>query len=669
MMCLLTLQDGVSLVLLQTGSDIILQNCPMEMMAHSCTSLQSFWTGALMGGMTVTATFTDSTTETATWVGLGLGAGQVVGTNWSITESGDTSIASWTITNNTGQGITQLVFAGCPGNTVFDRTFPSPGTPGSGIGVDFVVTGGTFSGAVVASYQVPANLPSQPPVGDIWTNMTVQFFEVGGMTSGTTLLFRADTDGCIDCGTLTTQESAAHFCETFTDTSTGSTLAGTTVVATFADTTTETATWTDLGSGSGSAVGTNWSLAVNGDTLSNNWTLTNSTGQGITKLVINADLGNSVFNTTLGVGKTPGTGTGLTFKLTGGSFTGSLVYSYTGVVALPGQNPKGDVYTTLTLDFTIALGNGQTITFLSDTEGCGTGGGFGSVSTATLLWHVSAEKQMFQDFAGTIPVTDGSNVARWNDLTGNSHHLLCNYIPSNNTPNNCFNYQATGTGTGKPDLQVSYAAGFIFGFGQGWLDCFGNSNTGSAFNFFQPTRQLTYAMFIRGIAGKANYAILDDGNGTSNGFCIGYGNPDLDTNQDTGHGGSGADSHYLVALDGTATIVNSGIISSVNGVLVVTYDGQAGGATNFYFGETNASPPFYTILTGGPFSHVGLQASGGFAAAGTPGNVDPGRMNTAHGGNNPNSISLCEMAIWEGILGNSDITQLVINCKNFWGFS
>src|SRR5262245_21071105 len=80
-------------------------------------------TGATMGGMRVSAFFTDGSSETVSWTGLFLGFGGAFGTNWSLTESGDTDTSSWSLTNSTGLGMTRLVIDGGPGTTVFDRTF------------------------------------------------------------------------------------------------------------------------------------------------------------------------------------------------------------------------------------------------------------------------------------------------------------------------------------------------------------------------------------------------------------------------------------------------------------------------------------------------------------------------------------------------------------------
>jgi hypothetical protein len=629
----------------------------------TCSGLQSFWTGATMGGMLVTMAFNDASMETAVWMGAFFGQGSVMGTGWSITETGDTSIASWTVTNNTGKGIVEMHFQGCPGNTVFDRTLPSPGTPGSSTGVDYVQTGGTFASISQATYLGPAGVGSTPPVGDIFTDMLVDFPELP-LASGQTLLFRADTDGCLTCGSGPVL-TAAHTCPSFTDMSSGGNLVGASVTATFADTTTETVTWSSLGGGAGNAVGTGWSVAQSGDTFSNPFTVTNNRAGGVAMadLVIDLNPSSNVWNTMLGTGKTAGSGTGLTFVITGGSFAGSVVYEYTGLVGLGAAAPLGDLYTQLEIAFTNVLPSGQTLQFKADTDICGSVGAFGSVQPAQMVWHIESEFKIWQDSLGTIPAADSLGILRWDDLVGGVHNLKLEVLPPGNNKDYCSLYQATGTGTHRPDLQVSYAAGYILFSGQGYLD-----SGASAFNFFTAGGKWSYAVFLRGIAGKANYSVLDDGNGTSNGICIGYGNPDLSTNQDPGHGGSGADSTYRVMFDGTGTQVDSGIVSSLNGLLVVTYDGTAAGATIIYFAQTNNSPPYYTLTTGPTVNHVGITASGGFAMAGTVGNVVPARMNTTTNVN-PNSISLCEAAVWSGILSSTDINNLAARCRDYWGFT
>ncbi len=160
----------------------------------------SVTTGATMGGTQVTAFFTNGGSQTVTWVGAGLGMGAATGSGWSLSESGDTDIASWSLINNTGLGISRLLIDGGPGKTVFDRTFGGTiGTPGSSLGRDFVVTSGLQAADnILATYQDQVAVIPNAPVGDLFRSLELDFLNTGGFASGRTLGFGADTDTTVD---------------------------------------------------------------------------------------------------------------------------------------------------------------------------------------------------------------------------------------------------------------------------------------------------------------------------------------------------------------------------------------------------------------------------------------------------------------------------------------
>jgi hypothetical protein len=160
----------------------------------------SVTTGATMGGTQVTAFFANGSSQTVPWVGVGLGMGGATGTNWSLTESGDTDIASWSLINSTGLGLTKLLIDGGPGKTIFDRTFGGQmGTPGTSLGRDFTVTSGLQnSDNILAIYHDQVAVLPNAPVGDIFRSLEVDFLNTGGFASGRTLGFGADTDTTTD---------------------------------------------------------------------------------------------------------------------------------------------------------------------------------------------------------------------------------------------------------------------------------------------------------------------------------------------------------------------------------------------------------------------------------------------------------------------------------------
>src|SRR5262249_17935497 len=142
------------------------------------TGFQTF--GDMMVGMSVTAFFTNGSSEVATWMATGPGAGRAQGTGWSLSESGDTfspALGSdpWNLRNAIPGdiGITRLVLDGGPGMTIFDRTNPSPGTPGSGSGLDF--TSDHFDALdITATYRNQVAVTPNAPVGDIYRVLDVQ---------------------------------------------------------------------------------------------------------------------------------------------------------------------------------------------------------------------------------------------------------------------------------------------------------------------------------------------------------------------------------------------------------------------------------------------------------------------------------------------------------------
>lgn len=151
-------------------------------------------TGAMMSGMSVTATFSGGLTQTLTWATTGPSSGGVTGTSWGLSETGDTFGGAWTFTIDSTSNIGQLnsfSLSGNPGFTVFDRTQPSFGTPGSFSGMDFAFTSG-FSGDATATYSDIVSVPPDPAVGDLFHVLTVDF--AAGTGPRTNFSFVQDTD-------------------------------------------------------------------------------------------------------------------------------------------------------------------------------------------------------------------------------------------------------------------------------------------------------------------------------------------------------------------------------------------------------------------------------------------------------------------------------------------
>ena len=152
--------------------------------------------GSQMAGLTVKATFSTGFTETLAWTTTGATSGQVLGTGWNLTLTGDTFTDPWKFgflgaAGALGQ-LTQLVMNGVPGLTVFDTTDPNTGTDGSSTGRDFELFGGTCGSCdAVATYSRGVAVVPNAIVGDIFHVLTVEFGQTGPRTA---FEFRQDTD-------------------------------------------------------------------------------------------------------------------------------------------------------------------------------------------------------------------------------------------------------------------------------------------------------------------------------------------------------------------------------------------------------------------------------------------------------------------------------------------
>ncbi len=258
-----------------------------------------------------------------------------------------------------------------------------------------------------------------------------------------------------------------------------------------------------------------------------------------------------------------------------------------------------------------------------------------NVASTQLLWHVECEYKAYTSLTPLTPAGSGQPVIQWNDLVG-SNNITPLHVPLD-TPSQVTNYQTGATLTGRPNIQV----------GSDWRGIFQGN-----FNFFQRTRQLTYAIYVR--VAVAAMAMFQDGTPFTNGFGWGYGTDGSLDNP------SGTTTSLMGIKDGVGTYENSNIVVSPNTcVMIVTYDGQNAGLTAYYIGIANVSNNGGQVLVGSTYNKLGVDASGGFAIGGTYGNSD----RFAH------SLSICEAAIWEGVLSATDIQKIADRCFFYWGLS
>jgi hypothetical protein len=135
--------------------------------------------GNEMVGMSVTAAFT-TFTETLAWAATGGDSGGVSGTGWSISVVGDTfTDNAWNVSFAGSLVLQSLAFDGPSGLTVFDRTDPNEGTPGSARGKDYsdnlpasIIANVTYSNAV--------GVGGNQPVGDLWNNLVIDYSTAAG---------------------------------------------------------------------------------------------------------------------------------------------------------------------------------------------------------------------------------------------------------------------------------------------------------------------------------------------------------------------------------------------------------------------------------------------------------------------------------------------------------
>ena len=199
--------------------------CSVDTVNSTLTSAQqlgSFNTdGAHMVGLSVTATFSDSFSETLTWAATSATAGGVSDASatgahqWSLTEDGDTFTNPWTLSNNSKSlGITSIVIQGLGATnancqtgtdvsvlcgTVFDRLSPggdtdtNEQTPNSHRGNDWSISSQskpqanyTVNLAYSNEFQITStnvcNITGSTvterdfgPCADEWAKITIQF--------------------------------------------------------------------------------------------------------------------------------------------------------------------------------------------------------------------------------------------------------------------------------------------------------------------------------------------------------------------------------------------------------------------------------------------------------------------------------------------------------------
>jgi hypothetical protein len=144
-------------------------------------------------------------------------------------------------------------------------------------------------------------------------------------------------------------------------------------MATFSGGLSQTLAWATTGANSGGVSGTRWSLSLDGDSFSNRWNFIfldqGSLGQ-LTKLVLDGSTGLTIFDrTTVGdIVGTPGSAQGLDFSFNSGCGSCMANATYSGLTSIGGAAAVGDLWQTLTVDFTGGTGPRTNFAFLQDTD-------------------------------------------------------------------------------------------------------------------------------------------------------------------------------------------------------------------------------------------------------------------------------------------------------------
>lgn len=166
---------------------------------HSTSEISGFSTyGDDMDGMSVTAFFSDSSSQTLSWADTGSNSGGVTGIGWSLSLSGNSWNSNWVLNNNSSLGVIGLILNGATGDTMFDIAWsPFPGSIGSSAGREFSVSSVPAYLDITATYTDIVSIGSADPVGDLYASLLLDFTNIGGLHSGDGLTWLADTDNSV----------------------------------------------------------------------------------------------------------------------------------------------------------------------------------------------------------------------------------------------------------------------------------------------------------------------------------------------------------------------------------------------------------------------------------------------------------------------------------------
>lgn len=150
-------------------------------------------TGADMAGMTVTAEFSDGSSDTLVWNAIGVEVGGALSPEWGVALSGDsfgeydpgtnTYYGLWVISNNSNFDIVELSLNGFNAGVVFDTEYGDTSANGSGAGREMVGSNPLF----VATY-------AQNYMDELFSVMTLNSLDGTVVEAGLRGAFMTDTD-------------------------------------------------------------------------------------------------------------------------------------------------------------------------------------------------------------------------------------------------------------------------------------------------------------------------------------------------------------------------------------------------------------------------------------------------------------------------------------------
>jgi hypothetical protein len=166
--------------------------------------------GNELGGMRVTASYGDGSSEVLTW------EVRDIYTRGGITGSGVEIEMGWQgFEVSSTQLMTGLLFEADLGNAVFDMDWANntaADTPTTGRGVPFEFLNNTdaaLDGTVTAAYSGAINITGAEAVGDIYTDMFVDFSQLSGGGLLGDVFFRSDLDSLAVAGDLSPVDISA----------------------------------------------------------------------------------------------------------------------------------------------------------------------------------------------------------------------------------------------------------------------------------------------------------------------------------------------------------------------------------------------------------------------------------------------------------------------------